>query len=229
MSLAWNHDRSKKDTYVNDSLRHESCIDHFIVSLNIYRRIVQNRVLCDPINVSSHHTVLFEFECCINTSHCDGTDDNTRNIGTRIMWHKATTDNLLQYAATVDVELERVAIPYVAIKCNNVRCSTDQHINDFDQLCNAVVNSCTRTGQLCIPQEEIQPLKDSALFWHWIWRECVKRNNGAVYDVMRRTRHRYHYAMRAAKNRDFDLRKQRLAEACSEHNTKDMWRELKSK
>ena len=44
---------------------------------------------------------------------------------------------------------------------------------------------------------------------------------------MRRTRHRYHYAMRAAKNRDFDLRKQRLAEACSENNTKDMWRELK--
>ena len=44
---------------------------------------------------------------------------------------------------------------------------------------------------------------------------------------MMRTRHRYHYAIRAAKNRDFDLRKQRLAEACSENNTKDMWRELK--
>ena len=62
LSLVWNHDRSKKEyTYVNDSLRHASCIDHFIVSLNIYRRIMQNRVLCDPINVSSHHTVLFEF------------------------------------------------------------------------------------------------------------------------------------------------------------------------
>ena len=153
------------------------------------------------------------------------------------MWHKATTDKLFQ---RLMLNLRGLQYLYGAIKCNNVRCSTDQHINDIDQLCNAVVNSCTRAGQLCIPQssgrcrkcvpywqEEIQPLKDSALFWHWIWRECGKRNNGAVYDVTRRTRHRYHYAMRAAKNRDFDLRKQRLAEACSENNTKDMWRELK--
>ena len=28
------------------------------------------------------------------------------------MWHKATTDNLLQYVATADAELERVAIHY---------------------------------------------------------------------------------------------------------------------
>ena len=129
----------------------------FVCFTKGHDHFISNSIRCgclrtDQCNVSSHHTVLFEFECCINTSHCDGTDDNTRNIGTRIMWHKATTDNLLQYAATVDVELERVAIPYGAIKCNNVRCNTDQHINDIDQLCNAVINTCTRAGQLCIPQ-----------------------------------------------------------------------------
>ena len=44
---------------------------------------------------------------------------------------------------------------------------------------------------------------------------------------MRHTRHQYHYAIRAAKKQETELRKPRLAESCSSNNTKDMWQELK--
>ena len=44
---------------------------------------------------------------------------------------------------------------------------------------------------------------------------------------MRHTRHQYHYAIRAAKKQETELRKQRLTESCSSNNTKDMWQELK--
>ena len=57
--------------------------------------------------------------------------------------------------------------------------------------------------------EQIKPLKDKALFWHLSWLECGKRNSGVVYDVMRRARHKYHYAVRpAAKHNDMQLRKE---------------------
>ena len=125
---------------------------------------------------------------------------------------------------------------YVMIHCRN-----EQHVNDIDILCNEVVDSCIRASRSSIPQaskngkrtnvpywfEEVKPLKDNALFWHWLWGECGKRKHDAVYDVMRHTKHQYHYAIRAAKKQETDLRKQRLAESCSSNNTKDMWQELK--
>ena len=74
--------------------------------------------------------------------------------------------------------------------------------------------------------EELKPLTDNALFWHWLSGECGKKH-GAVYDVMIHTRHQYHYAIRAAKKQETELRKQRLAESCSSNTTKDMWQELK--
>ena len=76
-------------------------------------------------------------------------------------------------------------------------------------------------------KDNIKPLKDKALFWHWIWLESGKRYIGVVDDVMKHTRHIYHYAMRAAKRADSLMRRQRLAVACDNNNDKDMWKELK--
>ena len=54
-------------------------------------------------------------------------------------------------------------------------------------------------------------IAEGAPHCHWIWLENGKRKIGVVYDVMRHTRHRYHYAVRAAKRFDMQLRRQRLA------------------
>ena len=43
-------------------------------------------------------------------------------------------------------------------------------------------------------------------------------NSGVVNDIMRRTRHKYHYAVRSAKKLDIEHRRQRLAEAGSRNN-----------
>ena len=147
---------------------------------------------------------------------------------------------LTRYELLLDNDICKIAIPQETVLCDNIRCCSDQHRNDVDELCKTVVSTSIQTSKRCILQmsnylpkniaywiKEVKPLEDSVLFWHWLWYECGKIDNGAVYDVMKHTIHKYHYAIRAAKKHDSDLRKQRLAESYANNNSKDMWKELK--
>ena len=41
--------------------------------------------------------------------------------------------------------------------------------------------------------------REQSLFWHWVWSEMGKPYNGVVYDLMKRSRHTYHYSVRRVK------------------------------
>ena len=54
--------------------------------------------------------------------------------------------------------------------------------------------------------------------------ESGKPNTGLVYQIMKRTRHQYHYAVRRCKSDKLHIQKQRLAENI--HNSTNFWREI---
>ena len=41
--------------------------------------------------------------------------------------------------------------------------------------------------------------RDKSKFWHGIWRECGREHASIVYDIMKKTRSKYHYLLRALK------------------------------
>ena len=41
--------------------------------------------------------------------------------------------------------------------------------------------------------EQVKPELGKAKFWHWMWQEEDKPQSDAVYEVMKRTKHQYHY------------------------------------
>ena len=63
--------------------------------------------------------------------------------------------------------------------------------------------------------------KDQSLFWHWIWTEAGRPNSGYIYQIMRTTRHRYHYAVRRCRKQKHQRSK--LAEHF--HDPKMFWSE----
>ena len=69
----------------------------------------------------------------------------------------------------------------------------------------------TRSGGRDMPgwTEQVEPEWDWSLFWHWMWCELGKPNKGIVYDVIKRARHRYHYAVRCCKKQNFDIQKRK--------------------
>jgi len=66
---------------------------------------------------------------------------------------------------------------------------------------------------------------NSILLWHWIWLECGKPNTGYVYSIMKKTRHKYHYAVRNLKKQELHVKKLRLPQNID--NSVNFWRELK--
>ena len=60
--------------------------------------------------------------------------------------------------------------------------------------------------------------------WHWIWLEAGKPMNGYVYNIINRTRHQYHYAIRCAKRNNTEIIMTKLAD--NMFNSKDIWKEL---
>ena len=50
-------------------------------------------------------------------------------------------------------------------------------------------------------RERVEPFREKSLLWHRIWIDCGRPRNGVVADCMRRTRAKYHYAVREVKKR----------------------------
>ena len=73
--------------------------------------------------------------------------------------------------------------------------------------------------------DQVKPERDRSLFWHWIWLESGKPNTGFVYQIMKRTRHQYHYAVRCCKKNHLNIQKQKLAENMP--SSTSFWKELK--
>ena len=60
-----------------------------------------------------------------------------------------------------------------------------------------LTRSCGMPGRT----EQVEPERDRSLFWHRMWCDMGKSYKGIAYDVMKRARHRYHYAVRCCKKK----------------------------
>ena len=65
--------------------------------------------------------------------------------------------------------------------------------------------------------------KNQSLFLHWIWTEAGRPNSGYIYQIMRTTRHRYHYAVRRCRKQKQKHQRSKLAEHL--HYPKMFWSE----
>ena len=78
------------------------------------------------------------------------------------------------------------------------------------------------TGARPVPgwKDQVKPEREQSLFWMWL--EARKPNAGYIFDIMKRTRHQYHYAERRCKNNTIYIRKQKFAENISD--SKEFWK-----
>ena len=72
-----------------------------------------------------------------------------------------------------------------------------------------------------------QLLREIALFWRSIWIGLHSPRSGIVTDSIRRARCKYHYAIRKNKNNNLKLRKEAMANAISQNNSRQLWDEIK--
>ena len=68
----------------------------------------------------------------------------------------------------------------------------------------------------------VEESKKTSLFWPDLWRINGSPRQGTIADIMRRTRAKYHYAIRYLKCMSKTLKKQAMARAISENNSREV-------
>jgi hypothetical protein len=89
--------------------------------------------------------------------------------------------------------------------------------------------TCDRkiAGRLPGWSERVQPLRDKSLFWHRMWADSGRPRDGAVADVMRRTRAAYHHAIRQIRQEENAIIHDRIATSLSEDGERNFWQDIK--
>ena len=91
--------------------------------------------------------------------------------------------------------------------CKDVTCVEGTHRSDIDTICKQLIDVLLRAGKETLPlrkgdskahdipfwNEKVANAKEVAMFWHWL---RVDNGRPTVYAVMRRTRAKYHFAVR---------------------------------
>ena len=103
-----------------------------------------------------------------------------------------------------------------------------------------IIEACLKSGVETIPHstspgtkvvpgwnEHVEPLKQKALLWHFIWKSNNCPREGTIALIRRQTRAKYHLALKSVKKNKDNICAQRLAESICGDSSRDFWKEIK--
>ena len=116
----------------------------------------------------------------------------------------------------LEAKLSQLTIPYSVRNCRDVRCKQYSHKEDLDQYTLDVLELVQQVAEEVLPKpavgpnkgggtvrpgwnSHVRPYRDSAFFWHEVWRSCGSPFNTEVHNIMKRTRNLYHFQYRKCK------------------------------
>ena len=236
LNLGWNHMSAKKqDTYFSDINDSTSCIDHFVMSANVFDNLSSCYVNDNVLNPSDHRDIVVEINRVV--TDCNDNVHFTRKHS--IAWHKVGSDHINEYKQELDLALDSVDINYNHISCNDPECSNSSHCDSISNLCTNLIDICLESGNNCFPKtspsrrhiprwnSDIKPLREESIFWHSVWKDAGSPPSGALAGIMRNTRAKYHKAVKLHKRNLDNYRNSMIANAIDNGQQRDMWTELK--
>ena len=216
-----------------------SILDHFFWSENISNNILLADVLHLPNNLSDHCPIY----CSINVNNLHSKCRIPITPKSKPSWKKATSDQQENYHHTLDHCLRQLMVSRCIEHCHDVHCHDENHINNSDDFLMEMLRTIQSTADTCLPSsgtkdnrnkqqiacwpEEVQPFKDTAMFWHSIWLSAGRPVNTELHRIMKRTRNIYHFQIRKNKKMADTLKKNALLDACINNNG-DIFQEIKN-
>ena len=212
-----------------------STLDHFIVTPNLEQSIVNYESIFLANNFSDHFPVLLQLNIDIDYHTMDKISRSPN-----VAWHKCNNENIEQYKFEIDRLIGEINLNFDSFACTNWNCNI--HKEDLCSWYNELVKVLLTASQISLPttsntekrkvipgwNELVKPKLENSLYWHNEWVNLNRPSHGLVADNMRRSRAQYHYAIRYA-HRDYNnIRNKRMAEAVSNNNQINLWREAKS-
>ena len=217
-----------------------SILDHFFWNSGLDSCVEEAGVLHSPDNRSDHSPIF----CVINNSAIDQEVTLTKRChNPRPSWKRSNQEQKSDYRDLLETQLGSLAVPE-SLHCSNVHCTDTHHKEALDsftlEVLEAVQNAAEDTLTISQPgatararpsrpgwRDEVKSYRDSAFFWHQIWKSCGRPLNTQLHNVMKRSRNQYHYQYKKCKKAEDKIKRSKLLSACMGEGG-DLFKELKA-
>ena len=160
------------------------------------------------------------------------------------LWDKASDGNVSDYKHFLDNLLDKIDMPWEMLQCRNPQCANVEHIRCINMLTESLLNACADASFACIPHshatadntssrqvpgwsEHVEPARQTALFWHFLWKENGCPQHGEVASIRRRTRAQYHLAVRKVKRLKDTILANNMANSLKEKDNNGFWKAVR--
>ena len=165
---------------------------------------------------------------------------SNRHAVTSVSYHCKVCDNdINNYREHLNTLLDGINVSNDILYCKDVNCKYDSHVTPINDLCSSLIDACLNADTTCIPKvsppdkrlpgwnEHVEPLRQDSLFWHAVWISCGRPPTGALANLMRFTRAKYHRAVKDIKREKEKNRYNCMETAFQNNENRQLWSEIK--
>ena len=219
-----------------------SRIDHFLVSSALSKSIACCGIIDDVLH-SDHCPLLVCFDINIDYFEC-----RERSFSSKYCWEKADHNVINEYKQRLDEILGSLQYDKSMLTCTDNKCKV--HVDGIVKLYCDIIRACKSASDQCIPRTKavkhgpgreygegsqripgwndyVEPLRKEALLWHYEWKACGRPHNGIIAEHRRLSRAQYHRAVKKVIRESDMVKMEKMAEALSKNNYRDLWKEVK--
>ena len=232
-------------THIHTDFKSTSTLDHFVVNRRLLDYIVDCGVLHLGDNPSRHSPIMLK----LNVGNILKLSKKEEFKVRKPAWYKADQVARDNYTMDLHNKLESLEHPS-SLNCSNCQCQDKQHSEERDSYVLDILTKVIESTHSCIPlggrgrnkadpskschvsqcvpgwKDQVEPLRKDSVFWHALWKSADSPKQGALFEVMKRTRNAYHYSVRKVKKKADLIRANKLLEA-SESGSTDLLLEMK--
>ena len=232
---------SVKYTFIN-SQNQTSFIDHFCVSECIKNKVKNISSLDEGDNLSDHNPIILQivFESTLpNNFDCV----SKKHKKFKICWDSASKHQIDLYKNILSDMLNNLPININIFYCNNFNCINHDHLYEFNLFLSSLLesieiatfasidikykNSDNQKSKIMIGWNKyVEQYRKKSIFWHNIWKECGRPNDGHVAIIRRKTRQEYHKSVVNLKSNNDIMLKDKIAILLHDNEPKNFWREI---
>ena len=211
-----------------------STLDHFLISPNLRNMVISYETLFLHNDFSDHYPLKLTLDINIENFKTD-----KKEFIPCVAWHKCTEASKEWYKEETDNALLQINPNHEALRCRNRKCSL--HTEYIYELHKNIIKICKEASTKCFPHtslndskkvvpgwnEHVREHAENAKMWHDVWVQSGKPRQGDIANMKRKSRLKYHYAIRHVTKENIRIRNFKMAEAISNNNDRVLWDEVR--
>ena len=225
-------------THYSEAWHTTSWLDHCI-STSDANEIINNMSVDYSLNTADHLPLYMEI-----ASQRVPEVEIVNGVHRRLAWDKINHTAQMEYCKETDANMQRIHIPYDALRCTDVNCKNVDHQDDICKFYDDIIaamssgsdtvfdrchNANRHAGDYSIPgwNTHVDQLHDAARQSFKAWVDAGKPKHGFVFDEMKRSRASFKYELRFLKRHTNQEIGNLLAAKLQAGKTDCFWKEVR--